>query len=160
MTTVTINTDASWYPIQKWGSYAYWIKGENLFLSGYGVFKDVCEGATHAEQKSLCNALHILEMSGYKPEKIYINRDNIHAKGGRNGNYVQKMISATIKRIKRKSIPPHHPNYVGTNYVEYRHVKAHKHTNNSRHWVNDWCDKMCKKALRDHRLKIENSTKK
>lgn len=32
--------------------------------------------------------------------------------------------------------------------IEYRHVKAHEHTNNARHFVNDICDKEAKKQMK------------
>lgn len=46
---VTINTDAGFYTIEKIGSYAYWIKGDNLFLKGSGVFKEKCTSPLDAE---------------------------------------------------------------------------------------------------------------
>lgn len=147
---VTINTDAGFYPIEKVGSFAYWIKGDNLFLSGSGIFKQPCKNPLDAEIKAMLNALHILYSSGAIVEKLILNRDNIYAKSGKKGTELQKQMSALIKKIKLRSIPPTHKNYTGK-YVEFRHVKAHAHTKTPRHWVNDWCDKRCKEQLRKYK---------
>ena len=150
---VTINTDAGFYPYDKVGSYAYWIKADGLFLKGSGVFKDRCKNPLEAEQKAIINALHLLESSQYKAERIIVNRDNIYAKSGKQTE-LGKMMSAIIKRVKKFSIPPHHKNYTGV-YVEFRHVKAHNGTPDARSFVNDWCDKQCKEQLR--KWKSENN---
>jgi hypothetical protein len=149
---ITINTDAGFYPIEKVGSYAYWIKGDNIFFRGSGIFKSNCTSPLDAEMKSIINALHILESSNCIVEKIIINRDNIYAASGRQTELQRKM-GIIIKRIKLRSIEPTHKNYTGR-YVEFRHVKAHSHTENPRHWVNDWCDKQCKAELRNYKQQL------
>lgn len=106
--------------------------------------------------KAIVNALHVLESTDYVVEKIIINRDNVNAVSGKNGNEIQKLMTNVIKRIKKKSITPIHMNY-GGKYVEFRHVKAHSHTNNPRHWVNDWCDKQCKAELKKYKQQLENN---
>ena len=150
---VTINTDAGFYPIEKIGSYAFWIKGDNLFLQGSGVFKELCKNPLDAEMKAIINAFHVLKATGYKAEKIIVNRDNVNAKSGTQTPLQNKM-KKLIKEIKLSSIHPSHPNYVGK-YVEFRHVKAHKHTDDKKHWVNDWCDKRCKIELRNYKIKMK-----
>ena len=150
---VTINTDAGFYPNEKIGSYAFCIKGDDLFLKGSGIFKELCKNSLDAEMKAIINALHVLKASGYKAEKIVVNRDNINAKSGKQSELQTKM-SKIIRQIKIASISRSHPNYTGE-YVSFRHVKAHKHTNNKRHWVNDWCDNRCKVELRNYKLKMK-----
>ncbi len=159
MKVCTINTDAGFLPRQKVGSFAYWIKSGSLFLRGSGLFKDKCNNSTDAERKAIVNALHVLEASNCAVEKIIINRDNVNAKAGKNGDSTQKMMSKIIRRIKKRSIQPSHPNYTGA-FVEFRHVKAHKHTETAKNWVNDWCDKQCKQEIKKYLiLERQNQTK-
>ena len=155
---ITINTDAGFYPMEKVGSYAYWIKGDGVFYKGSGLFKDKCKNSTDAEKKAIINALHVVEASRIKVEKIIINRDNIYAKAGKKGDDLERMMSSIIRRIKLFSIDFSHKNYTGS-YVEFRHVKAHKHTNTPKHWVNQWCDDQCKMQLRKYRSEILEKSK-
>lgn len=149
--TVTINTDAGFYPIDKIGSYAYWIKGDGLFLSGSGVFKGKCDNSTEAEIKSIINAIHILDASGFTNiKKLIINRDNIHARSSQKGNELQRKLSIKISQLRKKC------NYKGRYpFFEFRHVKAHSHTKEPRNWVNDWCDKRCKEELKKYKNQIK-----
>ena len=158
MKSVTINTDAGFLPDQKVGAYAYWIKAEGLFLRGSGIFKDKCRDPNDAETRAIVNALYILLASKYKAEKIIINRDNYNAIPNENGSDSQKKMAIIIDLLKKYSIPATHKNYAKEGkrgYVEFRHVKAHLHTHTPRHWVNDWCDKRCKKELAT--WKLENN---
>lgn len=141
---VTINTDAGFYPNEKVGSYAYWIKGKGLFLRGSGLFKQNCTNSTDAEMKAILNALHILDSSSYVDiEKIVINRDNIHAKGSESGNELQRRISDKLSELRKKC--DHKSKYP---FFDFRHVKAHSSIDKPRNWVNDWCDKECKRHLK------------
>ena len=150
---VTINTDAGFYPLDKVGSYAYWIRGDGFLKKGSGIFKEECRSSTECEKKAIINALTVLLKSKYKAEKIIINRDNINANAGRKGDDYSKMMSRIIKKIKINSIPASHKNYTGK-YYEFRHVKSHLHTKTARHWVNDWCDKMCTQELKNWKQQI------
>lgn len=141
---VTINTDAGFYHEEKIGSFAYWIKGKELFLRGSGLFKTSCINSTDAEMKAILNALHVLDISGYTNiEKIIFNRDNIHAKSSQRGNELQRKISSKISELRKKcKYKSRYP------FFEFRHVKAHSSTEKARNWVNDWCDKECTRQLR------------
>ena len=147
---VTVNTDAGFYPREKVGSYAYWIKADGLFLRGSGIFKGESKSSLDCEVKAIVNALAVLFNSGYKPEKIIVNRDNIYANKSVNipaGNKLKTI----VKQIKKRSIPNTHHRYADSGkdqYIEFRHVKAHSHTKDAKHFVNDWCDKRCKEELR------------
>lgn len=153
---ITINTDAGYYRHEKIGSYAYWIKGDGIFWKGSGVFKEACGSPLECEKKAIANALHILEASGVIVEKIIVNRDNIYASSGRRGDDLSRMMTAIIKRIKIRSIPPTHKNY-GANYCEFRHVKAHVKVTNARSYVNDWCHEQCSRELREYKSKYLNN---
>lgn len=141
---ITINTDAGFYQIEKVGSFAFWIKGDNIFLQGSGVFKEICSDSTDAETKAMSNALHVLskmDLSLYN--KIIFNRDNIHAKPNLNSKHEsQKKLHHQIGYLKKK----YHQNKL---VIEFRHVRAHTKKDDKRSFVNEWCDAQCKQRLRE-----------
>lgn len=140
---VTINTDAGFYPYDKVGSYAYWIKGDNLFLKGSGIFKEQCNNSLEAETKAIINALHLLIATKRTDfTKIVFNRDNINAKPGKHLRLLQPILDKKLNALKSQC------NFNGKKFYMYRHVKAHTHTDTAKHWVNDWLDKQCKQELR------------
>ena len=147
---VTINTDAGFLPIQKVGSYAYWIKGNGLKLTGSGIFKDECKNSLDAEKKAIVNALAVLYNSNFKAEKIIINRDCIYAK--QSGCELSKKMKNYLRKIKIRSIGLSHKNYAGSGYVEYRHVKGHSKNMDARSWVNRWCDSECSRLLKPFKV--------
>lgn len=150
---VTINTDAGWYPIDKVGSYAYWIKSDGLFLRGSGLFKDVCKSAREAEFKAVINALHILKAASIPEIKLIVfNRDNIYVGSKKNGNEMEKMIYKTLRSIFDESYPDanKHPQRFSKFYL-FRHVKAHTKKQDASSFVNRWCDEECTKQLKKWR---------
>lgn len=146
---VTINTDASFNHHHKVGGYAFWITSELGRIRQSGTLKETSD-AQDAELKALANAVYVLlnsEFNNGSIEHIYVNSDckmmfpKISVKST---NVPGKYIAETLNDILRK-------NMNGCIYgrISFRHVKAH--TNNltkSRSWVNDWCDKEAKKAMR------------
>lgn len=147
---VTINTDAGFYPIEKIGSYAYWIKADGLFLKGSGVFKDACKSPLEAEFRAIINAIHILDTSGYIGiTKIVFNRDNIYTGAKKKGNFYEQMLADKIRKLRKKC------NYNDPEpFYEFRHVKAHTRITAARFYVNSWCDQECKKQLREYKQKL------
>lgn len=150
---VTINTDAACHHQKGVGSYAYWIKSDDLFLKGSGIFKDKCKGSTDAEFQAIINALFILKSSSI-PEihLIIFNRDNINTGSKKKGNKYQKMIYYMLKEIYQSkcSWAKKYPHRF-TKFYEFRHVKAHSETTDKRSYVNKWCDNECKKQIREWR---------
>ncbi len=143
---VTINTDASYYAVQKIGGYAIWIasnKGRVKYSAG---FKNQLETQHDAEFKAIINALHLLKKQNWKITKIYINTDSqtviqtVETKGVKNKlpQYGKDNYQSYLKIIEE----------LGVKDVSFRHVKAHSHTKTARHWVNDWLDTQAKKESR------------
>lgn len=146
---VTINTDAGWYPHDKVGSFAYWIKADGLHLHGSGVFKELCTSSTDAELKAMINAVHVLKASGYKHiTKIIFNRDNIKAKSGKRGNANQQLLYKMLRKMRDESIKLNIIKGIYPFY-EFRHVKAHSDGADKRSYVNNWCDQQCKMRLKE-----------
>ena len=148
---ITINTDAGFYPREKFGSYAYWIKGNGMFFRGSGGFRDKCKNPQEAELKAIINAVTILLSNAPKFHfhKLIINRDCIHAKSSKDGSDLEKLLAKLIEKVRYKCKPsnPYDGQYP---FHEFRHIKAHTHTNTKRNWVNDWCDKQCKLQLKNY----------
>lgn len=156
---ITINTDAGFYQWDKVGSFAYWIKGDNLHLHGSGMLKGEVISSTQAEMMAIANALHVLKCSQASGIiKIIINRDNIHAISKKKGGPVGKTIYALLRHFWDEGGFRHTP---FSKFYEFRHVKAHSGTDEPRKWVNDWLDKQCKMRLTEWRLanKIPHSSK-
>lgn len=146
MKNITINTDAGFYPFDKIGSFSYWIVSDGLLLKGSGLFKDSCNSSTEAETRSMVNAVAILLQSNFDfsgVRNIYFNRDNIHAKAGKNGTEAQKKLTSLIKKLKTKCSTKLYPE------VHYRHVRSHTNVNDKRSYVNQWCDSECTRQLRN-----------
>ena len=76
MKVVTVNTDAGHYSKTKKGSYAYYIRGDNLLLKGSGLFKEDVKGSTHAEFYAVMNAIFILKTMRVDFDLLIFNRDN------------------------------------------------------------------------------------
>lgn len=151
----TINTDAGFYPREKIGSFAYWIKTGNLFLHGGGPLKGKCTDPLDAEMKSIINAVHILDASKFNAiSKIIFNRDNINAKSGEQTE-LQKLLKSKLREIRTRCIENLGKANVSEPYWEFRHVKSHSGTGTKRQFVNDWCDQRCKDELRKLKYSLE-----
>lgn len=146
MMLVTINTDASFYPIQKIGGYAIWIASNKGRVKHAAGFKGNVETPHDAEFKAVINALHLLKKQNWEITEIYINTDS------------QTVIETVETKGTFKSLPKYAKdnykayqsiiNELGVKHVSLRHVKGHLHTKTARHWVNDWLDTEAKKAAR------------
>lgn len=144
---VTINTDASYYPQYKVGGYAIWITSDDGRLKYANGFKDMLASQHDAEFKSIINALHILKKTKLTVSKLIINTDSqtvidvVNGTPSKKGKpkYLKDNYNLFLNLIKQ----------MGINDVTLRHVKAHTHTKNARHWVNDWLDKQAKKAAKE-----------
>jgi len=152
---VTCNTDAGYFPIDKVGSFAYWIKGGGLHLHGSGLFKGKVAGPWQAEMMAMINALHVLKKAKPAPVIGFIfNCDNNGARPGKTGHQLRQTLQKAIKEFKEDAktrLGKEEFKRVMKNVKEYaifRHVKAHGPTDEKRTWVNDYLDKQCKKELR------------
>jgi hypothetical protein len=153
---ITCNTDAGYFPIDKVGSFAYWIKGGDMHLHGSGLFKTKCAGPWQAEMQAIINALHVLKKQNPPPIIGFIfNTDNLNARPGSKGNELRRKLKALIQEFKddaKKRLGKIAFTLATKNsnqYAQFRHVEAHTHTDTKRNYVNDWCDKQCKARLRE-----------
>lgn len=156
---ITINTDASFHPVKKYGGYAFYIVCNNFKIQKAGAFKEKCQSPIDAEMKCMANALHTLMAQKDLPTTslIVINSDCLFAfekVGKKSNNEIGRKISKLIRDVRQKMS---YKGIVLPNY-EFRHVKAHSGVNDARSKVNDWCDKQAKswmwKAYNENENKI------
>ena len=155
--TITINTDASFCSKTGVGGYAFWIKSDLFTLKEFGAFNQSCLNSTDAELKCIINAVARL-VSNKDVNFSYVLVINTDSKGAiswmRNPkNEVAKIFQFYLKELNAKG-------YLKT--VAYKHVKGHTNVNDSRSFVNRWCDEMAGQEMRKQRKiqeKIINKNK-
>lgn len=140
---VTINTDASYRHDLKVGAFAFWMVCNAGRHYASGALKGTIQNCHEAELKAIVNALVFLkEKSGWQGiSKIIVNTDSLACinmiAGGKthDGAHAAKK---TYNRLQQELGVP----------IELRKVAAHSGKDEKRKWVNDWCDKSAKKALK------------
>ncbi len=148
----TVNTDAGYSYHWRRGSYAYWIVYTGKRITGGGVFKEnhtgpQNKGPYESEMKAIINALEVIKKKEHPPIIGFVfNRDNINTKSGKNGNELEKLLYKLIRYFKEDAMKRTGMYQINhkKDYAQFRHVKAHLHTDTPRHYVNDWLDKKCK----------------
>jgi ribonuclease HI len=146
---VTINTDASFHPILKYGAYAFWAICNDFKITKSGVFRKKCQTPDDAEAKCIINALTVILKSHKGISKIIINTDSLNAISylTKDTFHISKY-SLSLSKMRQfqqcLTILP-----INKTKIEYRHVKAHSGINDTRSYVNEWCDSEAKKQLRN-----------
>lgn len=148
---VTINTDAGFYPTQKYGSYAFWAVSNEFKICKSGVFKTKCINPDDAETRCIINALSVVLLPHKNITKVIINTDSLNAIAIlRNDKvHIRRYVGRNLKRwhfLRAEFDKFKHLK------ITFKHVKAHSNNTDSRSWVNDWCDKECKKQLKKIKL--------
>lgn len=152
---VTINTDASFYPIDKVGGFAYWIVYAGIRTKHYGPFKGKIDQPVEAELKAIANALsHVRKLMPDHVTMIIINTDCSYGidivEGRRQSNSkAVKITAAMIQKYLSYWRIQHKVTH------EFRYVKAHTDGATPRLFVNNWCDQHAKAgAAEAKRLKL------
>lgn len=143
---VTVNTDASYLSIQKIGGFAVWIVCDKGRYKFSGPTKDA-ESSIDCEIKAIGNALHVLSKVSFVREisRIHINTDckeAIKHIRGKSNYSVSSRVHDLAHLVRKNSASS---NKSLTNFLTFKHVKAHSDKEDARSWVNDWCDKEAKK---------------
>jgi ribonuclease HI len=156
MPNVTVNTDASFMPVEKVGGFAYWIVIENKRFRHSGPLRGLIVNSISAEIKAIANALFaltdIVKINNSRLDVLYINTDCKHAieainKGTSQLGFSEE--SELVRQLIRKLNP---------RKTEWRHVKAHSGTESARKYVNDFLDSEAKRHARELRSKIRKET--
>jgi len=145
---VTINTDASFHPEYKFGTYAFWIVCDKFKITKSGYFKDKCLDPNDAEMKCIINALYTIKQHASEFNTLVINTDSM------NSIHMFTKDFEKIKRYKLSKFSSHGKKFsklikeLGRPKFHLKHVKAHTEGKDSRSYVNNWCDTEAKKELR------------
>jgi ribonuclease HI len=155
---VTINTDASYSHKHNKGAFAFWMVSNEGKICKSGLLKGDSLDPTHAEIKTISNALfHLSNFTGWSGiSKVIINTDSM------NSIHLLTKNDKAIKkyRINRKKYQREMQvfftlvNKLKYN-IEMRHVRSHVSTATAKQWVNEWCDNEAKKHLNKFLLENE-----
>lgn len=148
---VTINTDASYLPLEKVGGWAFWIRSDDFVFKKFGYFKEPLNDPLEAELFAVINALAYLSNQGIRCTKIIVNTDCYPAI-----DFLNKKTVSRLRKIKIGSVPllVYYNNLItkllghNSKNIEYRHVKAHTAITNARSFINDWCDARAKEQAK------------
>lgn len=142
---LTINSDASFHPQLKIGGYAFYIICDLFKIEKSGKFKENPMSSIDAEIKCFGNALATILAQKELPKikKIVFNTDCMCGIGcvtnKKNKSKVELQIVKLINDLKSRT---------QCKDFNFKYVKAHNGTNDSRSWVNDKLDKEAKKWMR------------
>ena len=145
LSCLTINTDASFHPEQKVGGYAFYIICDLFKIEKAGKFKANPKSSIDAEMKCFGNTIATILAQKELPKikKIVFNTDCLNGvacvTNKKNKSKDEQLIVSLINNLKSRT---HCRDF------EFRHVKAHNGTADSRSWVNDKLDKEAKKWMR------------
>lgn len=157
---ITLNTDASFSNKHNLGAYAFWIACNKGKFFRSGALKGSIYTPIHAEMKCIINALHFIfennELRSVK--KIIINTDCLFAIDAFRKPNAKWLSTKRENIVNESAIIKKRFNSLFNDYfakkpkikkvvIEYRHIKAHKHTNDARHYVNDMCDREAKSQM-------------
>ncbi|MES2395629.1 MAG: RNase H family protein [Bacteroidota bacterium] len=143
---VTINTDASWSPKNKVGTFAFWVVSNQGKIAKAGLLKGEIRTPDHAELSCIANAIHCLMVQKWGITKIIINTDSLNS---------IHILNDDKKLMKWYGLKDHRFQVIrkvilqklnGVKF-ECRHIKSHQNTATPRAWVNEWCDQEAKKQL-------------
>lgn len=156
---VTINTDASYCAKTEAGGYAFWIVCDLGRIKHSGMLKSTKQ-SEDAELKCLANAVVMLTNSSFNNgniEYVYINSDcksGMNKVGLKSENVIGEHIAKSLKRLFKNNPLARH---TGKKRYQLRHVKAHSNKNDTRSYVNEWCDREAKKQMKILRKSKLNS---
>lgn len=132
----TVLTDASWCPDSRAAGWAAWLVCDGNRYKQYGAFKAKCQNAGEAEIKAILNGLSLAKKH-FDPVHYHVVSDCQHAL--RTLPIATNQWGAKLREI------------VGSARVTFAHVKAHNGTPDKRSYVNAWCDRNARKAMREIR---------
>jgi hypothetical protein len=150
---ITVSTDASFSQRYQRGSYAFWISSNGGRFFNSGMLKHKVGSPILCEMKCIVNAFYFIvkyniHADGIK--RVIVNTDCLNAIHVFNDDKVSRK-QYNLNSSKHHALYIKFKKYVMQNFkdvkIEFRHIKAHDHTDDAKHFVNDWCDRECKKHM-------------
>lgn len=162
---ITLNCDASFSKKYRVGSFAYWVTCNMGRLRRSGSLKGGINDPTEAEMKCILNALKFIIVDNRRVfnevQRFYVNTDSLNAKwmfeGHQNKITKYGRVKPEWKRLNKiynrkffSEIRKHKKE------IRFYHVKGHSGVQDSRSYVNEWCDKAAKNEISKIINSIEN----
>jgi len=143
----TVICDASWCPTSRAGGWAVWINvnypdGRHERIKDSGNFRTRPRGSEHAEQVACMIGIFLAVQKG--AERLLVQNDCLNVVRTR-GSTASPRKRAEYLEAEEK----YWPHLRGC--IEWRHVKGHTAGDDSRTWVNNWCDTEAKRHMRKQR---------
>lgn len=157
----TINTDASHDPATGTAAWAAWIKSSHYKITDAGLFPEPVINSSVAETLAVEQALILLDnlinheqflRDHHDQGKIvlYINTDSM---------WTINVLKGMVKRSKHVAVARRVRSLAEPFTIIPRHVKGHTAGEDSRSWVNNWCDRQARGLVRK-KLEELNGTQK
>lgn len=146
----TINTDASRDPNSGIAAWACWIRSSHFLIKRSESFPEPIVNSSVAELLSVEEALRLIDnlidvqpfLQYYHKRGaivLYINTDSM---------WTVHALKGIVKRSKHVKEAERVKSLANGFIIIPRHVKGHTAGENSRRWVNNWCDKQARKLVR------------
>ena len=148
--TFTVNTDASHDPVTKTAAWACWIKSSHYLIKEAGLFPEPVINSSVAEAMAIEKALELLDgliahedfLRDHRDRgkiALFINTDSMWTINALKGMVKRSKHVETARRLRSLAEPF---------TIIPRHVKGHSAGEDSRSWVNNWCDKQARGLVR------------
>jgi ribonuclease HI len=148
---ITMFTDAGFCPDTRLATWAMWAKVNGASVMHSGVLRDRPDSSNVAEIFALANGMVAMTRLIGPPRgsRVIAQTDSTTAIAAFEGRaYLRKKSRPTVSAaldVMRATIERFDL------VVEYRHVPGHRATVNPRQTINTWCDRECKRLLRQAR---------
>lgn len=139
MILCSVFTDASFSPHRKSAGWAAWMKCQGQKWTGYAPFRTLPQDTSTAELLAAINGVHAA-VQHFDPEWIHLVCDC---------QYVLHRLGRVfdVREHERAAFALFDTATRGRRFT-CKHVKAHCRITEPRSWVNDWCDRHARKAMR------------
>ncbi|MEM1345568.1 MAG: reverse transcriptase-like protein [Pseudomonadota bacterium] len=146
MTRATVITDASFCADTRSAGWAAWIKGDDgLSIQRSGTFNMPPASSLEAETWAAANGVFLAVSAGARV--ILLQTDCMTVVHGvqKKGRQAPKIWRKNLK-MALETLP-----YAVDLQLSARHVKGHTRDGAPRSWVNRWCDKHARRAMKEQR---------
>lgn len=138
-------TDASFDHETKAAGWAAWAVHDGGRKFGSGNFKIEPASANEAELLAAANGIAIATTLASEFHTVHLVTDSLYVIGRLTSKKKKLKLSSFDKMVKNKVfnlLKPHGAQLIA------RHVKGHSKVNDKRSYVNRWCDRRAKQAMR------------
>jgi ribonuclease HI len=145
---VTVIADASFDFGTRAGGYGYWAKSERKRHSGGGPLKSLARNNNLAEMMAILHGVHMAFVHGVAlpGDTILAQTDCTAAIMAFEGTRVLQEDEQILVDGMKTLLG------IRNALIRYRHVKGHTAGDTPRTWVNNHCDEMAKKGMREARV--------